>query len=641
MRNGSPGRSAVLALVPALLALLSTSCSDDSATDAGADDATDADVVQPDEGPDDAVSDPGEDAAEDDVADDAVTDDGGGPGVEWTPCELYPDDSSPRMAECATVDLPLRADEPDGPTIGVWVQRLRSTSAHRKGQIWLLEGGPGGSGADFAATIDQFSGVDPRWDFYTLDHRGVGLSARLGCPVQEDLASEAGLEITPAEAAACIAYLQDTWGDELAAFTSTNAARDLGALIDLLREPDRDVFVFGISYGSYWAIRYLQLFPEQATGVILDSIAPPGISFADFDVFYDDVGEQFVRLCGADPICSGKLGADPWAVVARVFDEVDAGACPAFSALFEPGTARRMLRHVLGALLQVWDLRPFVPAVVYRLDRCDEADVAALGRLTSFLLDGRPTAYDLRASPVVGRHVGLSELWPDPPPDPAELAATLETLYLSMDVGTEFAEAQDAWPTYPRDEYVGAWPSTSIPILMLNGNLDPQTPIWVTRPAADHFDGPNQRFYEFPRTPHGVVSQSHADTLTGLTCGADIMFQFLDNPLAEPDASCIDGILPIDFAGNPDYSTFLFGTPDLWENGGKADATGGVPVEPPGLERARRALRRASALQPATTSDQRRSGEFDLRLGGVRAEPGREEARGVPAVSADTRSCQR
>ena len=75
--------------------------------------------------------------------------------VNWEECPLYPDNSPPRVAECGLVDLPLRAAEPEGPTIEIWVQRLRGTSSQKRGQIWFLYGGPGGSGAAYAGTMDQ------------------------------------------------------------------------------------------------------------------------------------------------------------------------------------------------------------------------------------------------------------------------------------------------------------------------------------------------------------------------------------------------------------------------------------------------------------------------------------------------------
>ncbi|MBN1772622.1 MAG: hypothetical protein JXB32_15235 [Deltaproteobacteria bacterium] len=147
-------------------------------------------------------------------------------------------------------------------------------------------------------------------------------------------------------------------------------------------------------------------------------------------------------------------------------------------------------------------------------------------------------------------------------------------------------------PTCERDAYVGGWPTTEVPMLMIEGTLCGATAVCAAHGLADHFDGPHQYHYEHPRSPCCSLGQSVADAPTGLTCGADLFFQFIDNPLVEPDASCVDEMYPLDFAGNPDHSMTIFGTSDLWENGTKAEA-GVVAVEPPGLDRARRMLRLA------------------------------------------------
>ena len=518
--------------------------------------------------------------------------DGGVEEVNWTACFLYPDSSSQKLAECAMVEVPLRHDEPDGPRIEIWVQRLVGTAFQRRGQIWFLEGGPGGSGADFAPLFDQYSALLPEWDLYTLDHRGVGFSARLGCPQQEAFGSEAGYSITSGEWPDCIQHLQDTWGADLAEFTTSAAAADLGMIIERVREPDKDVHVFGHSYGTYWAIRYLQLYPDQATGVILDSIAPPGISFYDYDVFFNDIGEDFIEYCQNDALCSSKLGADPWATIGLVFSEVEAGGCPGVTALVGAGAERYYMRLALGTLLKNHAMRQFAPAAVYRLDRCDPEDVAALERLFTALFSppGGPNAYQQRMSTCLFNNVGLSELWEDPLPDPADVAALVAPLYFSAELAPWVAALQDMWPFYPQDQYVGNWPSTTVPVLMMNGDLDPQTPPWVAAPAETHFTGTHHYYYVFPRCAHCVICQSLVQTLGAQNCGVQMLFDFIDDPQAAPDTACLADILPIDFNGDPGYSQWLFGTDDMWENITRKRIPA-TAKKPPGFDRAVRWLR--------------------------------------------------
>ena len=108
------------------------------------------------------------------------------------------------------------------------VKRYRQRSSPR-GQLWLLNGGPGGSGADFEAVWYLFVAMAPDLELYFIDHRGTGRSARLGCPGAEATWSEGSETIVDEEWSECRDEVSDTWGDGLNGFSTTAAARDLGA----------------------------------------------------------------------------------------------------------------------------------------------------------------------------------------------------------------------------------------------------------------------------------------------------------------------------------------------------------------------------------------------------------------------------
>jgi pimeloyl-ACP methyl ester carboxylesterase len=514
------------------------------------------------------------------------------PSIAWSACSLYVDDPNGIQAECATVDVPLRWAEPDGPTLGVFVQRLAGTASEPRKQLWLLEGGPGGSGADFDAWMEEMREIDPTVDLYAVDHRGVGRSARLGCPDQEDEASDWGLSVSPDEAAACHEVLADTWGADLAEFTSTAAARDLGRLIELAEQPGQDVFVYGVSYGTYWAHRYLQIHPEQATAVILDSIAPSTETFVAYDSDFDAVGQDLMDLCAGDAVCAGKLGPDPWAALEELHAALDDGHCRALTDRW--GLDAEASRVVLATLLMSPLTRTYIPALVYRHARCKDEDVAAIDRLLTVLFAERPaTYYDTLASDALFYNVAYSELWPEAAQHPtiAEIAEMAAGLHVSTGLTTRMVEGQSAWPTYADDAFVGGWATTSMPLLMMNGDLDPQTPIWVGDDAAEHFTGPGQSFLTVPRAAHCVIAQTPAAE-GERSCGMKLLLDFLGDPLLAPDTSCYAEIPEETFTGDPAWNEYLLGTRDLWENGPQLAAA--APASPPN-ERLLREVRRRIA----------------------------------------------
>lgn len=72
-------------------------------------------------------------------------------------------------------------------------------------------------------------------------------------------------------------------------------------------------------------------------------------------------------------------------------------------------------------------------------------------------------------------------------------------------------------------------------------------------------------------------------------CGLDIMLDFLDDPQTEPDTSCIDSILDIDFSDSSGFGAALLGTDDMWENTAKGGHS--KPRQPPpGYDRTLRQL---------------------------------------------------
>ncbi|MDD5309766.1 MAG: alpha/beta fold hydrolase [Deltaproteobacteria bacterium] len=522
-------------------------------------------------------------------------------GIDWEPCPLYVDQPAGLLAECATIDVPLRWSEPDGPTIGIFVQRLAAGTQPARGQLWLLEGGPGGSGADFDAFMDGFRALDPTLDLYAVDHRGVGRSARLSCPDEETGASDWSISVSPGEAAACLDAVEAVWGDDLDEFTATAAARDLGRLIEVAAEPGKDVFVYGVSYGTYWAHRYLQIHPDQATAVILDSIAPPGEDFVHYDADMDAAAQDFLALCAEDSLCSSKLGGDPWAAVGDLLATIEAGGhCPAITTTW--GIDAPSARTVLAYLLMSPTTRTYLPAFVYRLARCDDADAVALDHLLDILF-GTPetTYYDTLSSDALFYNVALSELWPDPEAHPTvgEIDAIEAGLYVTTGLSPRVAAVQDTWPAYPDDSYVEAWAKTATPLLMMNGDLDPMTPIWVGAEAAKHLTGERQWFYTIPRAAHCVVNQTPVAVQGDTPCGLRIMLDFLADPTTEPDTACLAEIPEEAFVGDPAINAYLLGTSDLWENGAAAPPALARPPAP--LLRALREIRRLAgrAIAPS------------------------------------------
>jgi hypothetical protein len=233
----------------------------------------------------------------------------GGINFDWSPCRV--ESEGREAAECANVRLPYRWDVHDGKTVSVFVQHYHPAGKISRGQLWLLQGGPGAWGRDLEAFGPYIAALGPPMDVYVMDQRGTGRSSRLGCAKEEGNDSPGGAAITDEEWPGCLASMQAEWGPRLEGFSVTNTARDLGEMIAALQEPDERVFVYGVSYGTYLTNRYLQLYPAQPTGVILDSICGAACSFTSMDPKFDSVAHGYFDACGSIRPASRSWGRIP------------------------------------------------------------------------------------------------------------------------------------------------------------------------------------------------------------------------------------------------------------------------------------------------------------------------------------------
>ena len=86
---------------------------------------------------------------------------------------------------------------------------------------------------------------------------------------------------------------------------------------------------------------------------------------------------------------------------------------------------------------------------------------------------------------------------------------------------------------------------SGIPTLLMSGGYDPITPLSWSEAAAGGLSA--HRLYHFPTMGHGSVWANWVDD-----CPASIAQQFLRDPGAEPDASCISAMRPTQFLTDGD-----------------------------------------------------------------------------------------
>jgi pimeloyl-ACP methyl ester carboxylesterase len=239
---------------------------------------------------------------------------GGAATLNWAPCEGA--GNTAVSLECATLDVPLDHDEPDGEQIEIAVARARARGSEddRIGSLVFNPGGPGGSGIDALGFLPLTMSDDilERFDLVSFDPRGVGASTALSCDNDVDdevFLLEAGddegwddlVTASNEQLASCSAETI-----ELASFVGTNnAARDM----DLLRAAlgDDGLSYVGYSYGTRLGATYAELFPGNVRALVLDAAVKPSSDSAELDAEqgggFDRALENFATACDADVDC--------------------------------------------------------------------------------------------------------------------------------------------------------------------------------------------------------------------------------------------------------------------------------------------------------------------------------------------------
>ncbi|MDR7277173.1 alpha/beta hydrolase [Catenuloplanes atrovinosus] len=204
------------------------------------------------------------------------------PRLDWRSCW--------EVAECATVQLPLDYDEPDGAVTTVGVLRIKAKDqANKIGSLFVNPGGPGGSAMSFARRAPSVlsEALLQRFDIVGVEPRGLGWSTQVRCftsseevatvldpmyehhaPFGEDQEQEY-VQASKSFGEAC-----STTGLPLSASMSTaEVARDMDVIRRALGEEKLNFF--GQSYGTLLGQYYANMFPDRFRAMVVDGVVDP------------------------------------------------------------------------------------------------------------------------------------------------------------------------------------------------------------------------------------------------------------------------------------------------------------------------------------------------------------------------------
>ncbi|KNC82650.1 hypothetical protein SARC_05071 [Sphaeroforma arctica JP610] len=549
--------------------------------------------------------------------------------VVWEDCDCFSDKSEQEKwdlsqflvpaASCATLQLPLswNSEKSHKRTIEMFVKKVHASTLKSQGQLWLIGGGPGHSGAAMENLLPQVVLAMPGYDIMIPDHRGTGRSTPVTCPETMEHMDSPIMDFQKEKDVQCYNEITKTFeAGYLHNFNTAFAAFDLVAAINFTSPdyatdssplpsnadrasappplPSNEVLMYGLSYGTYWVQRYLFVTPwKQVRSVTLDGIAPPDVyTIADkVDTSVNLVGSAFLNTCSQHPRCLAALGPLPAEQAAFLKDLVVSkrSECARVFGLSAEG-----LRVMLGKLVTDEYYRIVVPPLVQKLMRCSDRDQVELKRAFAWFdrsvgrlafwgvgagpVDERVTTANstLNYNPITHTNLVVSEMYAleHPAPDAEVIAAMSDNLLFSLDYSAGYSNSYESWIRYNRKRSpgYGRYPATKgirPTMLLLSGTLDAFTGNTWARYAATHYkhNTSTTAFVSVANVASGVVPHSQTTGDHGLTCGMEMMASFFTQ--GSPDLRCLRELQPVDFGcttlASRRISEEMFGTVDWWD----------------------------------------------------------------------------
>lgn len=450
------------------------------------------------------------------------------------PCDLR----VPDTATCGVAEVPSDWSTPDRDTTDVFYVLLPAQNGPSAGTVIPFMGGPGES---ITAAIDNFvpfaAALTDR-DTLLVDVRGSGRSDALSCSVLDDATELSAGDEQVRQVGECGAQLGERRND----YTTAASVMDIEATrraLDL--EPPS---LIGFSYGTWMAQVYTHLFPDVVQAAVLDGAFP-----VEQDPWAQDVPKSFESVL---ELRCERTGACPDGAPAVATAMRTVAGSLAVSPVDLDEVDQDLTEGVFASILQFSLQGRDFASLVATVESAASGDYEALTALASQAL--RIPAHDAASiSPALSAAVSCNDYVA--PFDLADSSAARRIDYnrrvgeLPVDAFGWFSPHGWLQSSWEQGDMCLAWPTPDIapelraprgdagpdvPVLVVNGDIDLQTPLAGARRVAAAY--PNSVLVVIPNAAHVAYPVSD--------CAAAIETSFLlDQTLPAADA-CADSPVP-------------------------------------------------------------------------------------------------
>lgn len=144
-------------------------------------------------------------------------------------------------------------------------------------------------------------------------------------------------------------------------------------------------------------------------------------------------------------------------------------------------------------------------------------------------------------------------------PSLEQMRAIMSSSQFYLGGGYRHRKLKALWPQY-EDAYFRKLPQTNVPILILQGDLDPITPLAALSSLRSHYSKANQHFVVIPGGTHAMAD---TNTSSGCAPSLELLLAFVEDPRAALPTACLQSIVPPPFEDSA-LAREAFGTQSLW-----------------------------------------------------------------------------
>ncbi len=475
----------------------------------------------------------------------------GGPHLERERCTFKP----PRLdrIECYELTVLENRAQPQGGQVKLKVDVLKARRPIDRDPILYLAGGPGDAplvastaGADPLAEGDWWNDtatIRRRRDVIILSQRGAGGSTpNLDCfePRTSEPARARRRAITEAQEKDILLRCRaefDRRKIDVAMYTTPNLADDVADLAKAMKLPRLNLY--GISYGTRWALEVMRRHPKLVRSVVLDGVYPPSVNGEQNEPeIVRAAFEQLYADCASDKLCRERNPGLSDAVKAVV---TGADRAPlAFDLELDDGVQQVKLDSMKLMLVLMHMMREgevaLIPETVSAIKR---GDYRLVKQFAEMLEDDEGALLEQNAQQFGGlfNTIECRETWAGVDQAARDRAVSDGGFYSLSALTSKLSLYCPVWRVPPAPAAERQPVESDIPTLLMSGGYDWLTPPDWGRAAKKHLS--LARHVIFRAQGHGVTAQD--------PCAARLRDEFFEAPDPRYPLSCRPDAPP-DFA---------------------------------------------------------------------------------------------